>query len=134
MKNILTIVLSLLALNAFSQVQHNFRMGSSNTTCDSLNLELAAISPDSAIAAIEQATYRFQQNMTISRYRSPRKLHYFSCDGKQGFLIAEENDSTRALYSHVPKTLWDQFTTTDDPIELYHSSNLKKYRSKNKQD
>ena len=129
MKLVIFIILFSASITCFAQVEHNFNMSPEETDCHQIP-DLKPISPDSAISIILNASYRFQEAITISRYRSPRKLSYFSCDGSVGYMVAQEDDINFKLYSQMPKTIWDSLANSNDPISFYKSSAIKQYQAK----
>lgn len=117
MKALIIVALIILPAISIAQVKHNFEMEPSNTNCDDLPGQFD--SADKAIKTVESSKFRFQQSVKISRYRSPRSAVYYSCDGKSGYLVVEESDSVRLIYSQIPEEVWDQFVNTNDPIYYY---------------
>lgn len=77
------------------------------------------------IELVRSSTFRLKADMKVSRYYAPKFLEYYSCDGKTGFLIAQEIDSL-VLFNNVRSTLWDSITSTDDPIGFYQQFIKKK--------
>ena len=110
----LIIWLVVLSCPAIGQVQHNFKMEPEKTDCHEIIL---TSSNDEDIALVQSATYRFTQTLKISRYRLPKSLTYYSCDGTSGLVIAEEEQPT--LITEIRKTTWDSLMQATDPIEFY---------------
>ena len=84
-------------------------------------------SPEELIQDIRQRTFRFQQKITISRYRYPKSVEYFSCDGKSGFLLAEKTDGTMEVFLDVKKEDWDELMNATDILETFSRSFTDKY-------
>lgn len=110
----------------YAQVTHNFKVDPEKTDCHDISLH-PSITLDSALKVVNKATYRVSEEMKISRYNSPRRVTFKSCNGQVGFLIAEETTDRTILYQSVPKTLWDSLKNNPDPIVFYNSSIFKKY-------
>lgn len=108
----------LLSLNckAICQVEHNFKMDPEKTDCHGIVL---TGNLDQDLSIINKSIFRVQEEMNISRYRTPNKVYFYSCDGKKGFLVATENDTTIKIFKEVDKSVWDSLTNTDDPIMYY---------------
>jgi len=126
MKFFITTVIFLVALQAMAQVEHNFKMSPEKTDCHQLP-DLKTISTDSALHVIKSASFRFEQHLTISRYRSPHEVSYYSCNGVNGLMVAKEEENKYAIYQSVPKPTWDSLTNTNDPIGFYNSTSLKRF-------
>lgn len=105
----------------WAQVKHNFEMGPEKTDCDALTIA-SAISADSALHLIKQATFRLEGSMKISRHRKPQQVSFHSCDGQSGFLIAHETETDILIFSKIPATIWQKLTNTNDPITFYADS------------
>ena len=115
---------------AGAQVVHNFEMGPENTDCahiDSLDL------PEQEFAgAIQQLTFRFREEITISRYSAPRKLEYVSCDGETGYLLAWQDDVAIFVYTELPSSGWEAIKDAPDPRLAYVEIQEKYKRYKQK--
>lgn len=110
-----------------AQVKHNFKMNPENTDCHELPADLKDFSTDSIVNLITSKNYRFTQEMTLSRYRSPRALAYYSCDGSVGFMLAKETETQIAIYQGLPKTVWNTLINHKDPLGYYTEPTVKKY-------
>lgn len=104
---------------SFAQVQHNFTMGPSKTTCDSLDIK--ALPQDEWQDALRNATFRYAEELKISKYKSPRHLWFYSCDGETGHLIAKETDEMEIVLINIKKADWDTFMEAKDPITAYQT-------------
>ncbi|MEM8567237.1 MAG: hypothetical protein AAGF85_12320 [Bacteroidota bacterium] len=100
-----------------AQVEHNFTMGPNNTTCDSLKLEEVSES----IKLIRKTKFRFTEELKISRYKTPRHVWFFSCDGQTGFLIAKETDEKEVAFQNVTMKDWKSLLDAKDPIGQYQT-------------
>ena len=100
-----------------AQVEHNFKKDPEKTNCHILKPPFD--SNELGIELVEASTFRFVQKISISKYRIPNTVHFYSCDGKSGYIIAEESKDIKVLYTNVPKSTWDEFMNTDDPIGFY---------------
>jgi hypothetical protein len=105
-----------LSITAFAQIEHNFSMAPEKTDCHILILKEDSLSN---IEEIRNSTFRFKEEMNISRYYAPRTIEYYSCDGITGYLIAVENETITLLYLNVLKTKYDSLSNNDDPITFY---------------
>lgn len=106
-----------------AQVEHNFKMAPEKTDCHKLVLS----EQDSiAIQQINNATFRITEEIRISRYHSPNKASFFSCDGLKGFIIVRENEDKTVFYSDIPKVVWDSLSSSSDPIGYYNMKFKKK--------
>ena len=119
MKTIIAIILFLCPIIVMAQVEHNFKMGPKNTDCHTLPSTFE--SAEQAISAVESSKFRFQQSIRISRIQSPRSVVFYSCDGEQGYLIAQENETLRLIYPDVPMAVWNDFINEENPIEFYNT-------------
>ncbi|MEM6524046.1 MAG: hypothetical protein AAF693_09645 [Bacteroidota bacterium] len=114
----LTITMPLIVPNmSTAQVEHNFTMGPNNTTCDSLKLEEVSES----IKLIRKTKFRFTEELKISRYKTPRHVWFFSCDGQTGFLIAKETDEKEVAFQNVKMKDWKALLDAKDPIGQYQT-------------
>lgn len=109
-----------------AQVEHNFTMGPNNTTCDSLKLSEASES----IELIRNTKFRFAEELKVSRYKTPRHLWFFSCDGQTGFLIAKETEEEEILFSNVMLKDWKALLDSRDPINQYRTLKAKYSKAK----
>ncbi len=119
MKRIFLMVVLLLPLSSTAQVEHNFEMGPENTDCGSL--DSLSLPEQEMPAPILAATFRYREELRISRYTAPRKLVYASCDGKDGYLLAWQDDSLIHVYEKVPLAAWEAILTAGDPRESYRT-------------
>lgn len=115
-------VLVLAGATCYAQQQHNFKKDPEKTNCHKLKLPFT--SEASGIDSVEASSFRFTQQMTISRYKVPNAVYYYSCDGLDGYLIAQESKDKKVLYEKVPKVIWDEFLDSDDPIGFYKTKIL----------
>lgn len=113
-------------LTANAQVKHNFDMEPEKTDCHKLHSPID--NPDSALITIQHATFRLHESMTISSYRVPNKVDYYSCDGEIGYFVAKEDSSTIVIYENIPIKIWEAFNTTNDPLYFYQEEIKKKYK------
>lgn len=111
---IITISLSTTCI-CHAQIKHNFTMGSSNSTCDSLKIE----DPSHLNRLLRETTFRYSEELKISRYKIPRKVWYFSCDGKFGYMIASETEEKEVVFENVKMDDWKALTDSKDPINQY---------------
>jgi len=118
----LLVVSCILTLNhAWSQVEHNFVVGPQNTTCDSL----PEIFQNKAIALdqIRAAKFRFTQQFEIVRPSGFQGANYYSCDGKNGFLLVK-NDNQNIIFKDVPTKIWEEFIQSNN-MEGYFLKKIK---------
>lgn len=113
----LIMAINLLGGGVMAQVKHNFKKEPEKTNCH--RIEKAFDSEKEGIKLVEKSSFRFVETMTISRYKVPNAVSYYSCDGKDGYLVAKESKEVKVLYSSVPKIIWDEFTKADDPFSFY---------------
>ncbi len=118
---------TLWAMTAEAQVEHNFKMEPEKTNCQNVPLEVNLNQLDSAIIIIESATYRYTENIVISRYYTPREATFYSCDGDKGWVVAKVNDTDHAVFSEIPLSIWENFTSSEDPLTVYSSDEFQKY-------
>ncbi len=102
----------------FSQTQHNFDMVPENTDCHELTL---GDDLSKNISMIRQTHYRVKEQMNVSRYKDPKKVEFYSCDGKTGHMIAIELEK-EVLYKSVKKVTWDSLLDSSDPIYFYEQN------------
>jgi len=117
MKQLLFSLLFLIPLIAAAQVEHNFEMDPENTDCHLINM--ADKTSDELVAEIRNRSFRFAQEIRISRYRTPHQLEYFSCDGKTGYLLAEMQDNKYILYTEISLEEWQELLDARDVLEFY---------------
>ena len=99
------------------EVEHNFTVGPGNTSCDSLNVA----DTSNLITAVRKTKFRFFEELKISRYKTPRHVSYFSCDGKSGYLIAKETDKKEVIIEGVDIEDWKSVLNSRDPIMKYQA-------------
>ncbi|TRX48583.1 hypothetical protein FNH22_28730 [Fulvivirga sp. M361] len=117
MKLILCIALLCVTNSLRAQVEHNFVLGPSKTTCDSLSITKE--DTGGLIETIRNTSFRYQEQMKISRYKIPQQAWYYSCDGQTGYLIVRETKDVEKIYDNVTKETWQTLMDTNDPITLY---------------
>ncbi|MBL3656651.1 hypothetical protein [Fulvivirga sediminis] len=117
MKQIFIILLLFTTTISIAQVQHNFEKGPENTNCHELPPEFA--NHNEAIKALTSTTFRLKETLSISKHLNPQALRYYSCDGKSGYLVAKETDSTYQVYPQIPYKLWQEFSESKDPVYFY---------------
>jgi len=128
---VIVLLLTLIASNTlWAQVVHNFDMGPDKTDCHTIPDKLKDSTKD-PYTIISSATYRFKQEVTLSRYRSPKSGKYYSCDGEVGYMILYLEDDETAIFKNVPKTDWGKLSSTSDPFSLYKSGYYDEYRLEN---
>lgn len=126
MKNLLLLIVCW-PLWTLAQVEHNFEMEPLKTDCHELPSHFE--SPEKAVEILESATFRLQESIKISRYRSPRAARFYSCDGNTGFLIVEETGEDQVVYVAVSQDIWSRFVNSNDPITYYESEIKNKYET-----
>ena len=117
--------MTLFASSALAQVEHNFIVGPNNTTCDSLKTEKV---PD-LIGLVRSTKFRIVEELKVSRYKVPRHVWFYSCDGNTGYLIVRETEASEVLFEGVGKEDWNTLLNSKDPITYYE--NLKAKYSQN---
>jgi hypothetical protein len=113
------------AVNA--QVEHNFKMAPEKTDCHAIPDKIDSLSLEEVVNIIQSATYRLQEHISISRYRAPREATFYSCDGDKGWVIAKVDDQNFTVYADLPKSVWDSFINSEDPITFYNSTDFQKH-------
>ena len=108
-------ILCLTFRTAHTQIERNFTMGPSNSTCDSMKID----GTTDLAKTIKETKFRFSQEIKVSRYKTPRHAWFYSCDGKTGYLIARETEELEYIYEAVTKEDWDAFFNAKDPIAAY---------------
>jgi hypothetical protein len=102
-------------LNGYPQVEHNYLIGPQYTTCDSLPESFSSIEEE--ISRIQQAKFRFTQQIKRQRPVGVRKAHFFSCNNQTGFLILLRDDST-CLVRNVRIDDWNELIRQTDPDQF----------------
>ncbi|MEM9391623.1 MAG: hypothetical protein AAGA02_14190 [Bacteroidota bacterium] len=115
MRFLIFIGLKLVALQGIAQVEHNFTMGPNNTTCDSLETDGAS----NLIELVRSTKFRLAEELKVSRYKVPKHVWFYSCNGKTGYLIARETDEIEILFKEVNKEDWNILLDSKDPITAY---------------
>lgn len=101
---------------AHGQVDQNMPVPPQKTSCDSISWWFEDMAE--GVKAIENATFRFQQNITTTRSSGFQSVHYYSCDHKYGFMIVRI-DNEKTAYREVPLFVWEGFTETKDLEHFY---------------
>lgn len=117
MKYALLSLLFLLYTEVSAQTEHNFEQEPQNTDCHQLPEKFDSAA--NAIELISKATHRYTETLKISRYRSPRKLEYYSCDGELGYVIAYIDDTEVKVFIGISADTWNTLINSDDPINSY---------------
>lgn len=117
LRAILLLVFKTVSSLSIAQIEHNFKKDPEKTDCHTLTPPFD--SEQAGIELIEASSFRFVQEMTISKYRVPKAVYFYSCDGENGYLIAEESKGLKKLYPEVPKSVWDDFIKDKDPVGFY---------------
>jgi hypothetical protein len=99
------------------EVEHNYPVGPSKTSCDSLLLD--GLPFEEAVEKIENTTFRFNQKFSYSRLSGVQKGQYYSCDGKNGLLLLTV-DKINTIYKDVPKPVWDSLINSSDPDSFFN--------------
>jgi len=106
-----------LITNLYSQeVEHNYKVGPQQTTCDSITLDSYHL--EEAIEKLRSTKFRFQQNFKLTRKQGFKGGEYYSCDNKTGFLIIKQDD-LQILYENVKRKVWDELISSSDPEGYY---------------
>ncbi len=116
----ITFSLLILILPTLAAGQVNFEKGPENTDCHLIPSSFPDV--PSFVKDVRQRSYRFTQELTISRYRSPRSLEYYSCDGKTGYVVAVISDTEIKIHPTVPKEAWDELLDRNDILDFYAES------------
>lgn len=113
----LAFVFTILAFQpVLAQDSLNFRVIPVNTSCDSI--VMADVDFETALSRISGATFRFQQNISVSRRKGFREAAFFSCDNERGFMLITYDDLSM-LYENMPKSLWDELVKSGNPGVYY---------------
>ena len=125
--NVVSLLASLLVIfcasPGVSQIQHNFPMEPSKTSCDSV--DMSSVHRVHLADTIRKTTFRYVEELRISRYKTPRHAWFYSCDGATGFLIAKESEDLEVIFDQVKKSDWDEFVNAKDPIASYKQLKVK---------
>jgi len=123
----LLVVTLTISISAIAQeVEHNYKVGPQNVSCDSL--KLPADDLPAALSMLKEATYRYSKRFRLTRKNGLQAGEYYSCNGITGFLIVRY-DNKEVLYINYNKTDWDSFTASPDPEGFYidNQSNWEEY-------
>jgi len=104
---------------ALAQDSVNFHVAPLNTSCDSI--VIADLDFETAVSIISEASFRFQQNIKVSRRKGFKEASYFSCDNERGFMLIAYDDLSM-LYEDIPKSLWDQLVQSGNPGAFYENN------------
>ena len=99
------------------EVEHNYLVGPQITNCDSL--DLYGFSMSESITLIRSTKFRFDQLFRLTRKQGLQLGEYYSCNGKDGFLIIKY-DGDESLYVTVAKEIWSGIISSSDPEGYYH--------------
>jgi len=94
------------------EIEHNYLVGPQVTDCDSLSLH--GLSMPESIAQIRTAKFRFDQSFRLTRKKGLQLGEYYSCNGKDGFLIIKY-DGNESLYVTVAMDIWQGLISSSDP-------------------
>ncbi len=114
---LLFLVLVFFPILLYGQVEHNFTMGPQKTTCDSL--EVQGLDTAQLIEKVRNTTFRYHEQMKVSRYKIPQQVWFFSCDGKTGYLVARETEEDERVYKNVHINMWNELMNSTDPVSVY---------------
>lgn len=98
------------------EVEHNYKVGPQSVTCDSLQLPENDIT--AALELVKSASFRDVRQFKLTRKQGLQSGHYFSCNGKTGYLIIKY-DNNEELFLNISKETWNTITTNTDPEGLY---------------
>ncbi len=116
-KIVLTIILLQFVFQSQAQkIEHDYKVGPQNVTCDSLIISSEEMSV--AIALVREATYRFKQQFRLTRKNGLQGGEFLSCNGISGFVIVRF-DNAEVLYLDVEKSIWESFRASSDPEGFY---------------
>jgi hypothetical protein len=122
------VIVLVISISAKAQeVEHNYKVGPQNLSCDSLKLPSGDLLK--ALELVKGATYRYSKKFRLTRQNGLQGGEFYSCDGIKGFLIVRY-DNQEELYMDFDKTVWESFTAlADDPEGFYidNHSNWEKY-------
>ncbi len=94
------------------EIEHNYLVGPQVTDCDSLTIH--GLSMPESISKIRTAKFRFDQSFRLTRKQGLQLGEYYSCDGKDGFLIIKY-DGIESLYVTVSMDIWKGLISSSDP-------------------
>jgi len=98
------------------EVEHNYKAGPQNVSCDSL--KLPADDLPAALVLLKEATYRYSKKFRLTRKNGLQAGEYYSCNGIKGFLITRY-DNIEVLYMNIDINVWESFTSSADPEGFY---------------
>ena len=102
---------------AFGQeVEHNYKVGPQQTTCDSLDLDNRDAAESMKI--IRNTKFRFQQSFRLTRRQGFKGGEFYSCDNKKGYLVVKMDDQ-EMLYKNVELKIWEELISSSDPEGYY---------------
>lgn len=114
---VLTSILLLMVIRAHGQeIEHNYKVGPQNVSCDSLSLPSGDLLE--AIQLVREAKYRYVRSFKMTRKQGLQGGEFLACDGTLGFLIVRF-DNQEVLYTNIDKSVWESFTSSADPEGFY---------------
>ncbi len=94
------------------EIEHNYLVDPQVTDCDSLTIH--GLSMPESISKIRTAKFRFDQSFRLTRKQGLQLGEYYSCNGKDGFLIIKY-DGIESLYVTVSMDIWKVLISSSDP-------------------
>ncbi|MDZ7606580.1 MAG: hypothetical protein U5K79_13550 [Cyclobacteriaceae bacterium] len=116
-KGAFAIIVMSISISAQAQeVEHNYKVGPQNVSCDSLKVPPGDLPV--ALDLLKGATYRYSKKFRMTRKNGLQGGEFYSCNGITGFLIVRY-DNQEVLYMNFDKTDWESFTSSSDPEGFY---------------
>lgn len=113
MKNILLILITLLSLSCRAQ------------NCNTLPVKFSSY--EQAINLVENSSFKIDESMNTSKSGWILSAHYYSCDGRTGFLLIQLKQR-KYIHANMPESVWEQFKKASSFGSFYDHYIKGKYR------
>jgi len=90
------------------------------------NLQETYNSQPEALKAIRAAEFLVKDIHTTANSSSIKRIEYYSCDGKQGYLIVYNLSGDVKLHREVPLAIWEGLKSAEF-MRNYYNDNVKDY-------
>ena len=76
---------------------------------------------------ITKANYPVKNIQSTPESSWIKRIEYYSCNEKEGYLIIYTTRGEEYIHAHVPQTIWDEFSTSKSKGSYYNTNIVNRY-------
>lgn len=76
---------------------------------------------------ITKANYPIKKIQSTPESSWIKRIEFYSCNEKEGYLIIYTTRAEEYIHSHVPMTVWNEFSTSKSKGSYYNSNLINRY-------